>query len=93
VSHGLCENDNDCNKKQLFFFASGKDALHISLYSITDTEVIRDIVNRMFLIYEKNNASITIAAYEGSHPVNISFFKKIFFKNKPFFTMLIKEKL
>ena len=94
VFHGLCKDANDCGKKQLFFLKSGKNALYVSLYSITDLKVIQDVVESIFIVYEKNNStdSINFQAYKKSHSESKGIFKVFFNKNEPFFTMSIKEK-
>lgn len=94
ISHDLCSDKNDCSKKQIFFYAPGGRKLYISFYSITDLEIIREIINKTLLVYTKNNisTSIQVEAFEHDHSERGGLLKQFFSKNEPFLTMSIKEK-
>ena len=94
ISKNICKDYNDCSKKKLLFFGPGKEVLYLSLYSVEDLEVIKDVIDEILSAYKEDNAStsIKLLAYKENYPVNVNLFKKIFTKNEPFLIMSIEEK-
>jgi hypothetical protein len=90
LAHGVCSDRNECQKKGLYFFGSGKEELHISLYSMTDLKVIQDIIGCVLSTYEENNLSpsVKLHFFREAHSSGIKFFNK----DKPFLAMSIEEK-
>lgn len=90
LARGVCNDRNECQKKGLYFFGSGKEELHISLYSMTDVKVVQDVIDCILSTYEENNLSpsVKLHVFREAHTSGI----KIFNKDKPFLTMSIEEK-
>ena len=76
IAHGLCQNQNDCVKRQILFgdggavkvgpFESG--GVQIYVYEVSSPEVVGDLVKAFGEIYKKQKGPrLTMHVYETKH--------------------------
>lgn len=76
IAHGLCQDKNDCVKRQILFcdggalrlgpFESGGVKLYV--YEISSAEVVGDLVKAMGEAYKKQKGpKVTMLVYETKH--------------------------
>jgi hypothetical protein len=76
IAHGLCQDRNDCVKRQMLFGSGGAvkvgplefGGVEISVYGVASTEVVGDLVKAAGEVYKKQKGPrLTMHVYESRH--------------------------
>lgn len=76
ISHGLCQDRNDCVKKQILFGDGGafrvgpyeSGGVQISVYEVSRPEVVGDLVKACVEIYKtQKGPPLSVQVYESRH--------------------------
>ena len=76
IAHGLCQNKNDCVKRQILFGDGGAvrvgpfefGGVQIYVYEVSSPEVVGDLVKAFGEIYKKQKGpKLTVVVYESKH--------------------------
>ncbi|KAB2310649.1 hypothetical protein F8A87_08155 [Betaproteobacteria bacterium SCN2] len=76
IAHGLCQNKNDCNKKEFLFWTAGGIKIGqfdyggptIYVYEVSSPDVVGDLVKAFGEIYKKQKGpKLTVLVYETKH--------------------------
>ena len=80
IKHGLCNDENDCVKKQLIFFKNMSSGVKLSVYGIPDLDVISEIIGICLDEYGKNakRMSIDVKVYREKHEDAMGLIKLLF---------------
>jgi len=76
IAHGLCQNQNDCVKRQILFGDGGANRLgpfefggvQINVYEVSSPDVVGDLVKVLGETYKKQKGpKLTMLVYETKH--------------------------
>lgn len=77
ISHGYCDDKNDCTKKRLVFGGFTSMGIDLEVYRVTEPEIIREILAVCVDIYglDKKKRDVSLRMYHQPHEELMGFAK------------------
>jgi len=90
IEKGICSDENDCNKKEIFFYGGISSGIEIYIYGVLDQDVISNILESCSDEYVSSGRKMNIKLHGVSATKKQDMDNGIFGKNSEFLTVNFK---
>jgi hypothetical protein len=78
LSRGICDDENDCIKKEYVFSSGGSSGINVQVYGVKDKDVISEIIkictDKYFYGQRKSNIKVDFYVLSHKESMNSSYF-------------------